>query len=309
VSKKYRLVTRSDFDGLVCALLLKSLKLINDVKFVHPNDVQNNKVNVDSGDIVANLPYAPAAHLVFDNHASEALRCRTSQNNYVFSVSAPSTARLLYDYYLPHYPSLSTFASTVDVADKCDSAQFNIEDITHPSGWVLINFLMDARTGLGRFRQFRISNYALMIELVQHCEHCTAEQLLALPDVKERVELYFAHAASAKQQIQQCIRLDDMIGILDLREQDPIYVVNRFVVYVLYPQIKVSIHLLRNYDDIVDTIAVAKSIFNRGAKVDIARLMLAHHGGGHTNTGTCQVPRNTVDKVLQEIIHHIKVAD
>ena len=49
--KKYRLITRSDFDGLVCAVLLKEMNLIEDIKFVHPKDMQDGLIEVNENDI------------------------------------------------------------------------------------------------------------------------------------------------------------------------------------------------------------------------------------------------------------------
>ena len=190
VVERYRLVTRSDFDGLVCAVLLQQLGLVEDILFVHPKDVQDGQVEIGPGDIATNLPYAPDAHLVFDHHHSETLRNTTIAPNHIIDPDAPSAARVVYEYYggAERFPTVSP--DLMRAVDQADSAQYSLEEVLHPKGWVLLNFLMDSRTGLGRFRDFRISNYQLMMQLIDACRHYTIDEILELPDVKERVDLY-----------------------------------------------------------------------------------------------------------------------
>src|SRR5947209_3559218 len=126
----YRLVTRSDFDGLVCAALLKQLELIDDIKFVHPKDVQDGKVEIGQRDITTNLPYVPAAHLAFDHHSSETERVRNGKPNHVIVAGADSAARVVYD----HFGGKSRFNGTIsdemmDAVDKADAAKFATEEI------------------------------------------------------------------------------------------------------------------------------------------------------------------------------------
>ncbi|MBX9834732.1 MAG: exopolyphosphatase, partial [Burkholderiaceae bacterium] len=220
-SQKYRLVTRSDFDGLVCAVLLRELDLINDIVFVHPKDMQDGKIEITKHDITTNLPYVPGAHLVFDHHESEAVRNSGRRDfNHIIEVHAPSAARVVYN----HYGGQATFPGVTEemmaAVDQADSAQYSREDILEPKGWVLLNYLMDARTGLGRFKDFRISNYTLMMNLIEYCATHTIEEILALPDVHERVELYHAHEARAKAQILDCAYQIGNLVVLDLRPEE-----------------------------------------------------------------------------------------
>ena len=162
--QKYRLVTRSDFDGLVCAVLLKELDLIDDIKFVHPKDMQDGTILVSESDITTNLPYVAGVHLAFDHHLSETIRMEEKADNHIIDPDAPSAARVLYDYYggRNKFPRVSD--EMMEAVDKSDSAQFTKDEILKPGGWALMNYLMDSRTGLGRFREFRISNYQLMMQ-------------------------------------------------------------------------------------------------------------------------------------------------
>jgi nanoRNase/pAp phosphatase (c-di-AMP/oligoRNAs hydrolase) len=305
-SDKYRLVTRSDFDGLVCAVLLNELNMIDDIKFVHPKDMQDGKIEITGRDITTNLPYVPGVHLAFDHHSSETLRNPgQAPANYIIRADSPSAARVVYN----HYGGKKTFPAIsedmMDAVDKGDAAWFNREEILHPAGWVLLNYLMDARTGLGRFRHFRISNYALMMDLIKYCRDHGIDQILALPDVKERVELYFEHEPKAKEQIQRCSTVHKNLVVLDLRGEETIWATNRFMIYALFPQTNISIHVMWGVQKQNTVFATGKSILDRGSKTDIGELMLSWGGGGHHAAGTCQVANDQAEATLQALIARI----
>lgn len=306
--QKFRLVTRSDFDGLVCAVLLNELNLIDDIKFVHPKDMQDGKVEVSDRDITTNLPYVPGVHLAFDHHLSETLRTSGEKDNHIITPSAPSAARVVYDYYggKERFPTISD--EMMDAVDKSDSAQFSREEILNPTNWVLLNFLMDARTGLGRFRDFRISNYALMMDLIEYCRNHGIDDILALPDVKERVDVYFEHEAKAKEQIQRCTKVRGNLAVLDLRHEETIWATNRFMIYALFPKTNISIHVMWGVQKQNTVLATGKSILNRTSRTNIGALMLQYGGGGHENAGTCQIANDISDEVLQEVVSRITEA-
>lgn len=307
--EKYRLVTRSDFDGLVCAVLLKDQGLIDEITFVHPKDMQDGKIDITDRDITTNLPYVPGVHLAFDHHASELKRNATRQDeNYVINADAPSAARVVYNYFggRQGFPLISE--EIMAAVDKGDSAQFSLEEVLKPEGWNLLNFLMDARTGLGRFKQFRISNYALMMELIDACKHHSIEAILQLPDVRERVDLYLEHQELCKDQIRRCARVHNNLVLLDLREEETIYAGNRFLIYALYPECNVSAHVLWGVNQQNTVFAVGKSIFNRSSTVHIGELMLRYGGGGHANAGTCQVDNEAAVITQDQLIRLINQA-
>ena len=302
MSEKFRLVTRSDFDGLVCAVLLNELDMIDDIKFVHPKDMQDGLIDITDRDITTNLPYVPAAHLAFDHHHSETLRNAERADNHVIDPAAPSAARVVYDYYggKERFPDISD--DMMEAVDKGDSAQYVEDEILNPTGWVLLNYLMDARTGLGRFREFRISNYALMMDLIKYCKNHTIDEILALPDVKERVDLYFEQAEKAKEQIQRCATVHGNLVVLDLRDEETIWATNRFMIYALFPGQNISIHEMWGLEKKVTVFATGKSILDRSSKTNVGELMLKYGGGGHEAAGTCQVPNDQADTVLSELI-------
>ena len=304
--RKYRLVTRSDFDGLVCAVLLNELDLIDDILFVHPKDMQDGKIEITERDITTNLPYVPGAHLVFDHHESETVRNSGRRDvNHIIEAHAPSAARVVYN----HYGGKATFPRITDemmaAVDQADSAQYSREDILNPQGWVLLNYLMDSRTGLGRFKEFRISNYALMMDLIKYCRDHTIEQILALPDVQERVALYHDHAAKAKAQIMNCaIQIGNLV-VLDLRPEETIWATNRFMIYALFPTANISIHVMWGLQKQNTVFATGKSILNRSSKTHVGNLMLEFGGGGHAAAGTCQVANEKADAVLKVLVERI----
>ncbi len=302
---KFRLVTRSDFDGLVCAVLLRHLDLIDDIKFVHPKDMQDEKVEITGNDITTNLPYVADAHLAFDHHFSETLRNTGNNPNHIIDPNAPSAARVVWD----HYGGFSTFPASWEemmaAVDKGDSAQFSKDEVLDPSGWELLNFLMDARTGLGRFREFRISNYDLMMDLIDYCKNHTIDEILELPDVQERVKLYFEHEPLFKEQIKRCTKVHGHLVVLDLQDEEIIYAGNRFVIYALFPDSNISIHRLWGLRQQNTVFATGKSIFNRTSRINVGELMLKYGGGGHDAAGTCQVDNDQADRVLNELIETI----
>lgn len=303
--RKYRLVTRSDFDGLVCAVLLKELDMIDDIKFVHPKDMQDGKIEVTDRDITTNLPYLEGVHLAFDHHASETIRNEQIQDNHIIEPNAPSAARVVYNYYggKETFPSISD--EMMEAVDKSDSAKFEKHEVLDPENWVLLNFIMDARTGLGRFKNFRISNYQLMMELIEYCKNHSIQQILSLPDVKERIELYFEQSVPFKEQLKRCSKVYKNLVILDLRNEEVIYAGNRFMIYALYPQCNISIHLMWGLKQQNTVFAVGKSIFNRSSNTNIGKLMLKYGGGGHANAGTCQVDNDQAEAVKEELIRQI----
>lgn len=298
---KYRLVTRSDMDGLVCAVILKQLDLIDDIKFVHPKDMQDGTIEITEHDIITNLPYVPQAHLVFDHHESETIR-NGKADNHIIEAHAPSAARVVYEYYAKDN-DLSMIQEDMMIAvDKADAAQFSKEDILNPQGWDLLSFLMDARTGLGRFREFRISNYALMMDLIDYCANHGIDDILRLADVKERVELYNKYADDFKAQLERCSTIQGNLVVLDLRDEETIYPGNRFMIYALYPEQNISIHVIWGFRQQNTVFATGKSIINRSSNTNIGELMLKYGGGGHNAAGTCQIDNDKCEDVLKELI-------
>ena len=304
---KKRLVTRSDFDGLVCAMLLKELDMIGDIKFVHPKDVQDGKIELTENDITTNLPFDKRVGIAFDHHESELLRNKEEdyRGKYIIDGNAKSAARVVYDYYGGAERFKKVSEEIMLAVDKGDSADFTKDEILNPTGWVLMNFLMDARTGLGRFHDFRISNYELMMELIDYCVDHSIEQVLELPDVKERVDMYFEQQELFKDQLKKVTKIHDKVAVIDLRNEDVIYTGNRFMVYAMWPEIEISVHVAWGFKKQNTAVMIGKSIINKSSDFNIGELCLTYGGGGHANAGTCQLDNDTVDAELPIIIDNL----
>ena len=301
-----RLVTRSDFDGLGCAAVLKELNNIDDIKFVHPKDIQDGLIEITENDILANIPYVKGCGLWFDHHSSEEERQQNKEFKGACEPDALSAARVVYEYYggkekfnNPHLDDL------VIAVDKADSANFTVDEILNPTGWVLLSFIMDPRTGLGRYRDYRISNYALMMDMIEYCREKTDTEILELPDVKERTVRYFEQDKNFKEMVLANARIDKNVIILDLRNQKEVFTGNRFLLYSLFPEQNISIQTMWGFQKQNIVITCGYSILKKDATINVGSLMLRHGGGGHHKVGTCQVPVDSADTIIQEIVDEI----
>lgn len=295
-----RLLTRSDFDGLACGALLKELGVIDRWEFVHPKDIQDGLVKLGPDDVLANVPYIEGCKLWFDHHSSENLRLGEIKYEGM-SRLADSAARVIYDYY-GGKERLPQFETMIKAVDKVDAAKLTIDEILHPTGWVLLGFVMDPRTGLGRFRNFRISNYELMKLLIDACSTMNIDEILQIPDVKERVELYFEQNELFGEMLKKYTHTEGNVIITDLRNVETIYTGNRFLIYSLHPEQNISMWIVDGRGKQNCPIAVGHSVINRTSKTDVGKLLLKYGGGGHKQVGTCQVAYDEANKVIKELI-------
>lgn len=300
-----RLVTRSDFDGLACAVLLKAMGLVDEYKFAHPKDLQDGLVEVGENDILANVPYVKGCGMWFDHHSSENERIGNEQYTGL-SRHSPSCARVIWDYYGGHEKFSAALDPMMAGVDKVDSGRLSVENVTNPSGWVLLGFIMDPRTGLGRYKDYRISNYQLMLDMIEYCATMSAEEILALPDVKERTDRYFAQQSEFEAMVRRCASVQDNVLLLDLRNEEEIYSGNRFTVYALYPDTNVSVQVIWGLKKQNVVLTVGHSILNRTCTADIGSLMLKYGGGGHLRVGTCQVPPEKAEESIKEVLAALK---
>lgn len=299
-----QLITRSDFDGLICAVFLKELGIIDSWRFVHPKDLQDGIIEVTQNDCLANVPFVEGCGLWFDHHASEVERGVLEGTYKGSSKLLPSAAHVVYDYY-DGKKTLPQFADMLAAVDKVDSAQLTVDEVLNPKAWVLLGFIMDPRTGLGRFRNFSISNYQLMEKMIGWCHSESLQAILEKPDVKERLDVYFEQDALFREMITSHTTVKDRVILTDLRGVDNIYAGNRFVIYSLYPTQNISVWIVNGKDKKGCSAAVGHSIINRTSKVDVGSLMLKYGGGGHKVVGTCQFNDEQMDEKLEELIAEI----
>ena len=300
-----RLLTRSDFDGLACSALLEYLGIIDEYKFFHPKDIQDGLVQAGSNDILANIPYVEGCKLWFDHHYSESERL--GRDVYFEGVSklAPSCARVIFDYYGGE-EKLGHFNTMLKYVDKVDSGDLTQEEIADPKGWILLGFIMDPRTGLGRFRNFTISNYELMQNLAKACMDKSIDEILDMDDVKERIEVYREQAGAFEEMLKKYAKIEGNAIIVDLRGVATIHAGNRFLLYTLFPEQNISVWIVDGKNKQNAVITVGYSIINRSATVNVGSLLLGYNGGGHIQVGTCQADYADADRIIREIINTVK---
>jgi len=300
-----QLLTRSDFDGLVCAVLLREVGLIDRYRFVHPKDVQDGKVDVTPEDVLANVPFVPGCGLWFDHHSSEQARVAHHASFTGSFRQAPSCARVIWDYYGGHGRFGTHLDALMTAVDKADSADLSVNEIEDPEGWILLSYVMDPRTGLGRYHDYHISNYQLMEDLVDYCRSHPIEEILALPDVRERLARYEEQTELFREMVRRNAEQHGSVIVLDLRHQEEIYAGNRFVIYTMFPSANVSLQVVWGVRKQNIVLTCGHSITNRTSRTDIGKLMLEYGGGGHRTVGTCQVPIDAADRILHELITRI----
>jgi len=302
--KKFRLLTRADFDGVVAGGLLIELGMINDVVFAEPKTMQDGLVAITGNDITTNLPYVEGVHLSFDHHVSEVERVG-NRENHIIEANAPSAARVVYN----HFGGKAKFPSIPDdlmeAVDKADSAQYSEEDILAPEPWTLLNYILDPRTGLSKFEHFEISHEQLMKDMMVYVRHHPVEEILAIPDVEERVHLYMEHEEKFELQLRASSTVHDHVVVMDLRQEEMVYAGNRFTVYAIFPECNVSIQMKPSDTGDKVIMAVGKSILDRSNKANIGSIMLEYGGGGHANAGTCQIENDRAEDVLKELIERL----
>jgi oligoribonuclease NrnB/cAMP/cGMP phosphodiesterase (DHH superfamily) len=303
-----RLVTRSDFDGSVCAAILQELELVDEILYIHPKDLQDNKVDVSENDIIANVPYVEGCGLWFDHHSSEHERLNLEGKFKGASEMLPSAAQVIYNFYKDndaYAVKLKKFEELIRIAGIADSARFSREDILTPRGWVMLAFIADPRTGLGYKHSFRISNFELMKQLPGLLRSKTVDEILSLPDFQERVQLYHEETEKYKTLLSQHVRIEGHAIIIDFRGIEDIPVGNRFMEYVLYPEQNISLRIVDGKDSAFAMISIGHSIINRTSPVDVGSLALKFGGGGHKQVGSCQVVREDADDVVKKLLQVI----
>jgi len=301
---KKRLITKCDMDGLACGILLKEVALVDRIVFAHPTDIENGKIEVTADDITAGLPYRETAHLAFDYYPS-ALAAKGDRDNLIVDSSLPSTSRVICNYYkLNDNPNISM--DLLDAVDKGFSADINIDEILSPTGWILLSYLIDQRTGLERYRQFAITNAQLIERLMDKGKEQTIWEILNFPDVEERLNLYFSSMERCKAQLLRCSTVHYNLVVTDMRMEDVVYPGNRFMIYALFPECNVSMHLINDANSARTSFVVGKSILDRTCTKNIGKILKGHGGGGHFNAGTCMVDKDGADGLNNELIGELR---
>lgn len=291
-----RIITRGDFDGLAAAVLVSAMEEVSGIAFAHPKDMQEGKVEVREDDIILNLPYHPNCAMWFDHHLSQEEVAKTSGKFKGRFRVAPSAARVVYEYY--NSDRLKRFDHLVAETDRVDSAQLEPEDVSRPTGWVLISYTIDPRSGFGRYQDY-------FNNMVKWIQEYSLEEILEIPEVKEKCAQFLAEQEKFGALLKKHSRLDGNVIITDLRELDRTPIGNRFLIYTLFPDGNISFRIFkgRNNDLVA---ALGHNIFNRTCKTDVGILLGEYSGGGHKGAGTVQFPIEVADEKFREIIEKLK---
>ena len=306
---KYKLLTRADLDGVMSATLLKKFGLIDEIEFCHPKDMQDGKIEVTDKNIITNLPYNENAHFVFDHHFSDDVRAYNRKSNHIINPVAKSATRVIYEYFGGADKFPKEWGDMLDSVDRADSGNVTEEEIKNPKGWLMLNYLLDPRTGLGRYdKKFRLNNFDFMkyvIDIIQSTSDI--QEILDAPDIKARVDFYMIEQEKFIEQLKRCSTVHDKVVLVNYKDEKEIHVGNRFMVYTMFPECNISIHKIMGNDGTKTVFAVGKSVLNRTSQLNIAELMSEYGGGGHRNAGTCQVLHSEADRVLEDILQKLNV--
>lgn len=283
-----RIITRPDFDGIVCAVLLRTaIGRRLPVLWVQPNDIQHGRIQVGPQDIIANLPIDPNCAMWFDHHVSNEI-----PNDFkgIYRV-APSAAGLVYEYY--HQALAGRYQTLVAQTDKIDAAQLNLDEILHPEKfpYILLSMTIGAATA---------SDLAYCDDLVTLLSSKTIDAIMAEPRVRRRCERVLAENKIYEQHLKRHTRVEGEVSITDFRGIDPVPNGNRFLVYSLFPQAVVNMKIFHESSKTV--VKLGHSILNRHCNVNIGKLLARYDGGGHRGAGACRLEPSASDGQIREIL-------
>ena len=294
-----RLLTRPDFDGLACAVVLKDIGVVDSWLFVQPEDLQGGAAAVTRNDLLANVPYDAGCGMWFDHHTGEPGN-GAGADAMGLTLRLDSAARVVWQYYRGAY-DLAKYDPMLAAVDKINSAKLTAREILNPEGWMLLGFIIDPCTGTDRFQGYRISGRQLIETLVDACAKLSINDILALPDVKERVDLYNRHRGPFAEMLKERSSAHQNVLVTDLRGAGTIYAGNRFIVYSLFPEQNVSIWAEDSGEGQSCAIGVGYSVINRTNQNDVGAILREYGGGGHRQVGACTVPAEDADRVVAEL--------
>lgn len=287
-----RIVTRPDFDGVVCAVLLHEAQSIDDpILWAQPNDMQRGDVKIQAGDIIANLPYHPKCTLWFDHHYSNRI---DAPFNGSFQI-LPSAARVVFNYYDDQIGT--KYGELVDAADKIDAADLSLEEIQHPENH---HYILLSMTIFSRIDSEKPYWNHLVSLLRQH----PIDRVLSDPEVEKRCHMVIEDNKSYKQYLKKHTTCQGKISITDFRPLKPVPDGNRFLIYSLFPETVANMKIY--YDDDKTIIKIGHSVINRGCNVNAGKLLTQFSGGGHRGAGACRFDQNLTEEYFAKIIKVLK---
>jgi hypothetical protein len=283
-----RIITRPDFDGVVCAVLLRvAIGKHLPILWAQPNDMQNGRVDVGPKDIIANLPIHDNCAMWFDHHVSNETKAPIKG---LFRV-APSAAGLIYEYY---QNAIGTrFQTLVEQTDKIDDARLGLDEILHPEKYpyVLLSMTISAEHS---------SDLVYCDEMVERLMSRDMDEVMADPQVIQRCDRVIAENKAYEVHLKQHTRIQGIVTITDFRGLDPVPNGNRFLVYSLFPKTVVNMKIF--YEKSQTVIKLGHSIINRNCNVNVGKLLSQYGGGGHKGAGACRLETDGAEHHIKDIL-------
>ncbi|MEX0806689.1 MAG: exopolyphosphatase [Candidatus Binatia bacterium] len=316
-----RLVTRADFDGLVCGALVTKFEPIDSYLFVEPKFMQDGMVEIREGDIITNLPYHPSCTLWFDHHITNTTPDFPKPiipGKGGFRL-APSAARVVYEYYTelgmtqdqtdivgaqhaaPLQPAeMLRFLNTERIrhllheADRIDAGKLEQEDVLSPQGYVLVSMTTDGRNA---------GDEPYWLRVIELLRDASLEEVLCDPEVSRRCQRVRDEQEKLRKLLLERTSMKGNVIYVDLRGIDEIPDGNRFLIFTLFPkgniQVKVADDAQREN---TTSISVGYNIFNTTSNVNVGELLSRYGGGGHKVVGSCRVPNDKAEQAIREIV-------
>ncbi len=293
-----RLVTRGNLDGLTCAVLLDQAEPVDRIELIHPQDITDDKFQVEPSDILANVPYHPNCAKWFDHHSHTRTYERPPTQFQGRYGLAPSTARLVYDYYLWDNPGFNAYEELVRETDRYDGAGLTRQDVLDPQDYILLGFTLDPRTGLGPFQEYFMSLFEVLRD-------GTIEDVMALEELQARKRRMEEGREPYLAATRKYSRMVGQVLVTDLRDAGPLPAGNRFLVYTHYPDANVWLRIAWGPKREFLVATVGHSIFNRTCPVHVGGLLAKYGGGGHRGAGATPIGIENAATIIDELIQRL----
>ena len=289
----HRIVTRPDFDGIVCAVLLKdALNISTEIYWVEPSEIQSGKAHIQDGDILSNLPYSPNCSLWFDHHIS-------NKPDHAFDGAfdvAPSAANVVYKHYQSKGLLNNQYDDLIFHTDIIDAALLNQDQVQYPENYPFILLSMTIQN----HEYADLAYWNLLVDLLKETP---IDQILEYPEVKKRCKEVIKENAEWENHLVNHTRIEHKISITDFRSLEKVPSGNRFLSYSIFPETiaSVKIRFDKPHGQIVQ-VNIGQSIFNRQCNVNIGKLLAQYGGGGHAGAGGCSLKADHAEQTIKEIL-------
>ncbi len=288
--KYMRIVTRPDFDGVVCAVLLRDIfEITEPVKWIEPYEMKNRAGEIVEGDIIANLPYSEGCSLWFDHHLSN----RTDADFEGAFREAPSAAGIIFEYYKGKFSR--DFTELVHQTDRIDSADITMDEVLNSADYP---FMLLSSTISGRGEE----DEAYWNRVVGLLLYRTVEQVMEDEEVRVRYSAVLEKDRIYSSILKEHTEVLKNISVTDFRALEIEPKGNRFLVYSLFPDILVDVKIRYNKNDRTRIVlSMGQNIFKKGNRINLGEIASLYDGGGHRGAGSCSFPVSEAEETIRKI--------